>query len=188
MIMSKSSFCCFISSWGGCSFLFQKSYPIFCLDTRYTPSGALLSRLVWLIMCSVQRRTGISDAVQSIHQSNKIHQDISIPNINIFHHVQSIFHHVWQLISHPISRFTGSLGTLEPLAVESAESARSWIWGVDMLGRLGKSVINWSTGGSLSAKNRKYNFSVLSNRKVWVYRDWAMYRSFGDLGIEYNDE
>ena len=65
----------------GCSFLFQKSYPIFCLDTRYTPSGALLaaamvfipcSRLAWLIMCSVQTRTGISDAVQSIHQSNKI--------------------------------------------------------------------------------------------------------------------
>ena len=81
MIMSKSSFCCFFSSCGGCSFLFQKSYPIFCLDTRYTPSGALLaaamvfipcSRLAWLIMCSVQTRTGISDAVQSIHQSNKI--------------------------------------------------------------------------------------------------------------------
>ena len=76
MIMSKSSFCCFISSCGGLQFfiLFQKSYPIFCLDTRYTPSRALLaavmmfiprSRLVWLIMCGVQKRTGFNQYIKT---------------------------------------------------------------------------------------------------------------------------
>ena len=76
MIMSKSSFCCFISSCGGLQFfiLFQKSYPIFCLDTRYTPSRALLaavmmfiprSRLVWLIISGVQKRTGFNQYIKT---------------------------------------------------------------------------------------------------------------------------